>query len=107
MAPVSPDAVKEMYDRVCESYHAIDNFRMKLLGLLPVATGTGVFLLLSGKTELVDGKNSGQLSQALGAIGIFGALLTLGAGRSGSLLLPAGPGENRPCRTGSKRYEWP
>lgn len=78
MAPVSPDSVKEMYDRVCESYHAIDDFRMKLLGLLPVATGTGVFLLLSGKAELIDGKNSGQLSQALGAIGIFGALFTIG-----------------------------
>ena len=77
MAPVSPDTVKEMYDRVCESYHAIDEFWMKLLGLLPLATGTGVFLLLSGKAQLIDGKNSGQLSQALGAIGIFGALFTL------------------------------
>src|ERR671914_294363 len=27
-----------LYERVCESYHAVDDFRMKLLGLLPVAT---------------------------------------------------------------------
>jgi hypothetical protein len=61
---------------VCESYHAVDDFRMKLLGLLPVATGTGVFLRLSGKAELIDGDLASRpkdLSQALGAIGIFGS----------------------------------
>jgi len=36
------------YAQVCTSYHAVDDIRMKLLGLLPIATGTGVFLLLSG-----------------------------------------------------------
>ena len=78
MTAVSPESVREQYDRVCDSHHAIDDFRMKLLGFLPVATGTGVFLLLSGKAELIDGKSGGQLPQALGAIGIFGALFTFG-----------------------------
>lgn len=78
MASVSPESVKALYDRVCESYHAVDDFRMKLLGLLPVATGTGVFLLLSGKAELIGGKSAGQVPEALGAIGIFGALFTFG-----------------------------
>jgi hypothetical protein len=74
MASVPPESVKELYDRICESYHAVDDFRMKLLGLLPVATGTGVFLLLSGNA----GKSGGQVPEALSAIGIFGALFTFG-----------------------------
>lgn len=78
MASVSPESVKALYDRVCESYHAVDDFRMKLLALLPVATGTGVFLLLSGKAELIGGNSAGQVPEALGAIGIFGALFTSG-----------------------------
>jgi hypothetical protein len=78
MTSVPRESAQEQYDRLCDSYHAIDDFRMKLLGLLPVATGTGVFLLLSGKTELIDGNSGGQLPEALGAIGIFGALFTFG-----------------------------
>jgi hypothetical protein len=64
----------ELYQRVCESYHAVDDFRMKLLGLLPVATGAGVFLLLSGKAELINN----NVASAMGAIGVFGFLFTLG-----------------------------
>lgn len=72
------DTVRQaLYDRVCESYHAVDDFRMKLLGLLPVATGTGVFLLLNGKAELL-GQGGGQVSDALLAIGAFGFAFTLG-----------------------------
>jgi hypothetical protein len=66
-----------LYERVCESYHAVDDFRMKLLGLLPVATGTGVFLLLNGKAELL-GQGGGDVSDALFAIGAFGFAFTLG-----------------------------
>ena len=47
MTSPDDDHAAEVYDRVCESYLAIDDFRMKLLGLLPVATGTGMFLLLT------------------------------------------------------------
>jgi hypothetical protein len=64
----------ELYQRICESYHAVDDFRMKLLGLLPVATGAGVFLLLSGKAELIND----NVASAMGAIGVFGFLFTLG-----------------------------
>jgi hypothetical protein len=78
MASVPTESVQALYGRVCDSYHAVDDFRMKLLGLLPVATGTGVFLLLSGKANLIDGNGDQRLSQALGAIGIFGFLFTLG-----------------------------
>jgi hypothetical protein len=74
----------QIYQHVCESYHNVDDFRMKLLGLLPVATGAGVFLLLSGKAELLDNASENAnaqeslIQQALGAIGIFGFLFTLG-----------------------------
>jgi hypothetical protein len=72
------DALRQvLYERVCDSYHAVDDFRMKLLGLLPVATGTGVFLLLSGKAELIGGAKE-QASDALLAIGVFGFLFTSG-----------------------------
>lgn len=66
-----------LYERVCDSYHAVDDFRMKLLGLLPVATGTAVFLLLSGDT-VVEDDPSGRAAVALLAIGAFGFLFTSG-----------------------------
>jgi hypothetical protein len=64
------------YTQVCTSYHAVDDFRMKLLGLLPIATGTGVFLLLSGND--VSGEASGEVRGFLFAIGLVGAAFTLG-----------------------------
>lgn len=70
--------LEAVYGRVCDSYQAIDDFRMKLLGLLPVATGTGVFLLLSGKAELIGTDNEEKVREAMGAIGAFGCLFTLG-----------------------------
>src|SRR4051812_13207944 len=75
--PDPDDSRRLLYERVCESYHAVDEFRTKLLGLLPVATGTGVFLLLSGKAELV-GTGGDQVRDALLAIGIFGLMFTSG-----------------------------
>ena len=35
----SPESLKTFYDQVCLSYRAIDDFRAKLLGFLPLATG--------------------------------------------------------------------
>jgi hypothetical protein len=67
----------DLYQRVCESYHAVDDFRMKLLGLLPLATGAGVFLLLNGKAELINNTDV-SVQIAMGAIGAFGFLFTLG-----------------------------
>jgi hypothetical protein len=67
-----------LYQRVCDSYQAVDDFRTKLLGLLPVATGTGVFILLSGKADLLRQARQSELAAALAAIGAFGLLFTLG-----------------------------
>lgn len=71
------DDLRAVYAAVCTSYHAIDDFRMKLLALLPVATGTGVFLLLSGKAELLNQGGEG-VPEAMAAIGAVGLLFTLG-----------------------------
>jgi hypothetical protein len=71
---------RELYSQACESYRAIDDFRMKLLGLLPIATGAGVLALLnSGKVELdKDGPDLAQTQQILAGVAIFGVAITLG-----------------------------
>ena len=62
---------------VSDSYHAIDDFRLKLLGLLPVATGAGAFLLLSNNATAIGTKGS-KMSGAMAAICVSGFLFTLG-----------------------------
>lgn len=62
----------EVYEQLCNSYRAIDDFRAKLLGFLPLATGTGVFLLLS------DGEKIVLLQHFFQPMGIFGFVITLG-----------------------------
>lgn len=58
------------YDEICKSHQAITDFRGKLLGLLPLAAGTGIFLLLD--------KSSNIETPLLAAAGVFGALITIG-----------------------------
>jgi hypothetical protein len=58
------------YEQLCISYHAIDDFRAKLLALLPLATGGGIFFL----ANLLDDKTKPFFLP----IGIFGFVITLG-----------------------------
>jgi hypothetical protein len=73
-----PNPVDEVkaYDQLCNSYRAIDDFRAKLLGFLPLAAGTGIFLILD------EVKATGELpvetKSVLAAVGLFGFLITLG-----------------------------
>lgn len=60
------EALRTAYQEVCRSYHAIADFRAKLLGLLPLASGTGIYLLAKGDTNY------------LVPLGIFGFVVTLG-----------------------------
>jgi len=72
--PASRDADEELkvvYQEVCSSFHAIADFRAKLLGFLPLASGAGIFLLLN--RSLTDGTE-----QYLLPIGVFGFAVTLG-----------------------------
>jgi hypothetical protein len=59
------------YGEVCKSHNAITDFRAKLLALLPIASGSGIFLLLTKRSEPID-------TTYLYAIGSFGFLITLG-----------------------------
>jgi hypothetical protein len=58
------------YNELCTSYHAIDEFRTKLLGFLPLVTGGGL-VLLTGRAEEVR-------KEFFGPVGRFGILVTLG-----------------------------
>ena len=60
--------LSQQYAEVCKSHDAITDLRIKLLGFLPLAAGTGLFLVLKDKT----------LAAYLGAIGLFGSAVTLG-----------------------------
>jgi hypothetical protein len=64
------------YQELCKSYHAIDDFRTKLLGLLPLATAGGIVVLLKDRNDLesLDVGTKGLLA----AVGAFGGLITLG-----------------------------
>jgi hypothetical protein len=60
------------YERACESFEAITEFRAKLLALLPLATGTGAFLLLERQETNPD------VRVLLGPIGLLGIVVTAG-----------------------------
>ena len=64
------DEKLKAYEQLCISYRAIDDFRAKLLGFLPLATGTGMFLLANNL--------SGEMKGFLTPIAAFGFLITLG-----------------------------
>jgi hypothetical protein len=65
-----PDYLLNAYNELCSSYHAIDDFRTKLLGFLPLVTGGGL-VLLSGRAEEIR-------KEFFGPVGRFGILVTLG-----------------------------
>jgi hypothetical protein len=62
---------RTIYTQLCESYRAIDDFRTKLLAALPLASGTGIFLLIGKPEERIP-------AGSLMPIGVFGFLAALG-----------------------------
>lgn len=70
------EVLKTAYLELCKTYHAIDDFRGKLLGFLPLASGAGILLLVN--EAFVNGaKRSSAMPYAL-PIGLFGFIVTLG-----------------------------
>ena len=65
------------YSEVCKSYHAIDKFRMKLLGLLPLASLVGVFLLEKTNLGADQIQNGTARHDLVGFASIFAAMQTL------------------------------
>lgn len=77
--PVSQDELLNLraaYDQICSGYRAIDDFRAKLLGLLPLASGAGIFFLLSD--TLTKNQQPALPRQFLLPVGAFGFAVTLG-----------------------------
>jgi hypothetical protein len=73
--PSEPDPadIRVAYQEVCKSPNVIDDFRARLLALLPLSSGAGIFLLLA---TTPDGNVSNQ--DYLGAIGVIGGLISVG-----------------------------
>jgi hypothetical protein len=71
----NPDIIK-VYDQVCQSYRAIDDFRAKLLGFLPLASAGGAFLLLNN--VFTDPEKSQFVKPFFEPLGLFGFVVTLG-----------------------------
>jgi hypothetical protein len=73
---VDPDALLRVYAEVCRSYQAVDDFRVKLLGLLPVISLAAIFGLgresLFTQTPMPD-----AFRHLVAFIGIFAATFTL------------------------------
>lgn len=72
MDPDERPDVKAAYEEVCRRHDGIAEFRAKLLTLLPIASGAGIFLLI-GKAGDID-----KAIAHLLPIGAFGVLVTLG-----------------------------
>jgi hypothetical protein len=68
--------VRAVYQEVCKAYHAIDDFRTKLLGFLPLVSGAGIFFLLND--AFTNATKRSSTAPLLVAIGIFGFVATLG-----------------------------
>src|SRR2546421_103136 len=64
------------YQQLCESYRAIDDFRTKLLGFLPLVSGAGIFFLLND--AFTDQTKINSAKGFLVPIGTFGFVITLG-----------------------------
>jgi hypothetical protein len=64
-------ALTTAYQEVCNSYHAIDDVRMRLIGLLPLISGAGIVILL--RPEVL-----GLPAKYYPPIGLFGFVVTLG-----------------------------
>jgi hypothetical protein len=70
----TPEALLGMYKELCDSYHAIDDFRMKLLGLLPLTSLIGIFGLSS---ESLFAKGNEMSHHLITFIGVFASAFTI------------------------------
>jgi hypothetical protein len=71
---VPRDTLLIIYGEVCRSYHAIDDFRTKLLGILPITSLVGILLL--GRDNLFLGGDAAS-RKLVGFGSFFAAAFTL------------------------------
>ncbi len=65
-----PENIRMAYQELCKSYQSIIDFRAKLLGFLPLASGAGLFAVLGNGTTPVP--------YYAWVAGLFGFAITLG-----------------------------
>jgi hypothetical protein len=70
--PPAPEVAALLYGEICSSHAGIADFRAKLLALLPIASGAGIFLLLQ------QTPSPSKVDPSLAAAGLFGFVVTLG-----------------------------
>ena len=68
--PDKLENLRTVYNQLCTSYHNVDDFRAKLLGLLPIASGAAIFGLVHEPTN--------EIQNYLFQIGLFGVFITFG-----------------------------
>lgn len=71
---VDREPLKLAYQEVCTTYHRIDDFRGKLLGLLPLASGAGILFLVNNAQ--LDPEKISLVPQYAAPIGLFGMVVT-------------------------------
>jgi hypothetical protein len=72
----APETLLNIYTEICKSYHGVDDFRMKLLGLLPVISLAAVFGI--GQQTLFGQNPPPVLFRHLvGFVGTFACIFTL------------------------------
>ena len=74
MDDTNTEALLGVYEEICKSYHALDDFRMKLLGLLPLTSLVGIFGL---SNDSLFSQATPISRQLIAFIGIFAAAFTL------------------------------
>jgi hypothetical protein len=105
--PDVDDNLKTAYDQLCTSYRAIDDFRAKLLGFLPLVTGGGLILLAGQAKDVREdfftpaglfgiAVTTGLLAYELFGIKKCHALLNAGEALEKGMGLPAGQFIRRP-----------
>jgi hypothetical protein len=74
--PPEHEDLRTVYQEVCNSYRFMDDLRAKLLGLLPLVSGAGIFFLLN--EAFADANKRAFYTPFLLPIGLFGFVVTLG-----------------------------
>ena len=75
----NPIALLGVYQEICKSHQAIDEFRMKLLGLLPLASLTGIFVVTKSDSifSTPNATSDSGVNNLVAFIGVFAATFTL------------------------------
>ncbi|HRV94458.1 MAG TPA: hypothetical protein P5526_20035 [Anaerolineae bacterium] len=73
MIEPTPEEIKVLYNEVCRAHEGITDFRAKLLGFLPLASGAAIYLLVSNDTFIQRGNMVHLIP-----VGLFGILITVG-----------------------------